>query len=285
VFKRGLALVAVVAGVAAAAAGVAHAIEFGTPDATNQYAGVGLIVFYGNDGRPLQRCTGALISPSVLVTSGHCAGADASQPAPLRAQVWFGNGYPNQIPRGTWNSTNGDPCEGVPGLGYPCTGDVGGTPVPHPLWTGLIDLPNTHDIGVVVLDHPVSLPTYAISPLDALGAKRSTQDTNLTVVGYGVQVESPNVEVGLRTRYYGDVKVTNLKSSLVDGFNVRVSASPGNGTGGSGFCTGDSGGPLFLDGRIVAVASFSVGKYCNGVSGAYRLDTMQAQTFLAPYLQ
>lgn len=282
-FKRGLALVAAVACIVAVAAGVAHAVESGTPDATNRFAGVGLIVFYGADGRPIQRCTGALVSSSVLVTAGHCAGAEDGGPTPMRAQVWFGNGYPTQIPRGTWDATSGAPCEGV-AAGYPCTGDMGGTPLPDPGWTGLLDLPNTHDLGVVVLDHPVSQPAYAVAPLDTLATKRGTQDTNLTVVGYGVQIESPNVEVAQRTRYFGDVKVTNLDSSLVDGYNVRISASPGNGTGGSGICTGDSGGPLFLDGRIVAVASFSVGKYCNGVSGAYRLDTAQAQSFLSPYL-
>ena len=284
--KRGLVLVAVVAGIAAAATGVAHAIEGGAPDAANQYAGVGLVVFYGSNGRPITLCTGALISPTVLLTAGHCAGVEPSGAVPVRAQVWFDNGYPTPIPRGTWSSTSGDPCEGV-AAGYPCTGDVGGTPVPDPGWTGLIDLPNSHDIGVVVLDHAVSLPTYPVAPtgtLDALAKKRG-QDTSLTVVGYGVQVEAPTMELFQRTRYVGSVKVTNLNSSLVDGYNVRISASPGNGTGGSGICTGDSGGPLFQDGRIVAVASFSVGKYCSGNSGAFRVDTAQAQSFLGLYLQ
>ena len=284
--KKGLALVAVVAGVAAAVAGIARAVEGGAPDAANQYSGVGLIVFYGNDGRPIVRCTGALISSSVMVTAGHCAGVDPAGTVPVRAQVWFGNGYPTQIPRGTWNSTNGDPCEGV-AAGYPCTGDVGGTPHAHPGWSGLLDVPNTHDIGVVVLDHSVSLPTYAVAPvgtLDALAKKGGTQDRSFTLVGYGVQVESPGIEVAQRTRFVGDVKLTNLNSSLVDGYNVRVSASSGNGTGGSGMCSGDSGGPLFLDGQIAAVASFSVGKYCSGNSGAFRMDIPESQDFLAPYL-
>jgi secreted trypsin-like serine protease len=284
--KKGLALLAVVVGVAAAA-GAARAVEGGAPDAANAYAGVGLVVFYGSDGRPVMRCTGTLVSSTVLLTAAHCAGREGAGPAPVRAQVWFGNGYPTQIPRGAWNATNGEACEGV-AAGYPCTGDIGGTPHPHPGWTGLLDLPNTRDIGVVVLDHPVSLPTYALAPagtLDALAKRRGTQDTTFTLVGYGVQVESPGLEVAQRTRFVGDVKLTNLNSSLVDGYNVRVSASPGNGTGGSGMCTGDSGGPLFLDGQIAAVASFSVGKYCGGISGAFRTDTVEAQDFLAPYLR
>ncbi len=260
--KKGLALVAVVAGVAAAAAGVARAIEWGAPDTTNQYAGVGLAVFYGSDGRPIVRCTGALVSPTVLLTAGHCAGVDASGHVPVRAQVWFGNGYP-------------------------CTGDVGGTPHAQPGWTGLIDLPNSHDVGVVVLDRPVSLPTYTVAPvgtLDALATKRGTQDTTFTIVGYGAQVEQPTGEVAQRTRYVGNVQLNSLNSSLVDGYDMLVSEAPGAGTGGSGVCSGDSGGPFFLDGRIVAIDSFTIGKYCKGTSGAFRLDTAQAQAFLASYL-
>jgi len=285
--KRGLALVAVVAGVAAAVTGIARAVEGGTPDSTNQYAGVGLVVLYTSDGRPLTRCTGALISPTVLVTAAHCTGGEGTGPVPTRAQVWFSNGYPNQIPRGTWNATNGSPCQGVAGLGYPCTGDVGGSPATAPGWTGFIDLPDSHDLGVVLLDHPVSLPTYPLvgpGALDALTTRRGTQATTFTLVGYGVQVETPGEEVALRTRVVGEVQLTNLQSSLVDGHNIRVSASPGNGTGGGAICSGDSGGPLFLDGRIAAVASFSVGKYCNGNSGAFRLDTTEAQGFLGAYL-
>ena len=96
--KKGLALVGVVAGIAAAGAGIARAVEGGSPDAANQYAGVGLVVFYGSDGRPIERCTGALIAPTVLLTTGHCAGVHPSGAVPARAQVWFGNGYPAFAP-------------------------------------------------------------------------------------------------------------------------------------------------------------------------------------------
>jgi secreted trypsin-like serine protease len=117
-----------------------------------------------------------------------------------------------------------------------------------------------------------------------LASKRGQQDASFTLVGYGAQVEKPAGEVAQRTRYVGSVKLTNLNNSLVGGYGMVVSATPGNGTGGGATCSGDSGGPLFLDGRIAAVASYSVGKYCNGTSGAFRLDTAEAQDFLAAYL-
>jgi secreted trypsin-like serine protease len=61
--------------------------------------------------------------------------------------------------------------------------------------------------------------------------------------------------------------------------------SPGNGTGGGGTCFGDSGGPVFhtdASGQVWEVAVISFGsKYCQGRSGAFRLDNAQARTFLA----
>lgn len=282
--KRVAFAVAVVVVAAAAIAGVARAIEWGTPDASNTYAGVGMVLFYDGHGNPLWRCTGSLVSPTVLLTAGHCTGIDLEHGVtPARAQVWFSNGYPAPIPRGPW--IPGTPCQGI-AAGYPCTGDVGGTPHPLPGWNGSLTFPNTHDLGVVVLDHPVSLPTYPVAPvgtLDTLKTQRGLQDTSFVVVGYGVQVEMPTLEVAQRTRFVGEVQLENLNNANAGGYNLFTSGSPGNGTGGSSTCYGDSGGPVFQAGRIVAVTSFGLNDFCKGTSGAFRVDNTQARTFLAGF--
>jgi hypothetical protein len=277
-----LILLAVVVTAVSVGAGLARAILFGTPDATNQYAGVGLIVFYDAHNFPLWKCTGALVSPTVLLTAGHCTGFDpASGFTPARAQVWFSNGYPKEIPPGTLITENAPPdatCDGY--TGYPCTGDVGGTPKPHPGWTGEFTFPNTNDIGVVVLDHAVSLPTYKLAPvgtLDGLAARKA--GPTFGIVGYGATQAKP-VQGGPRTRYVGSVQLLSLDKKDVDGFGIRMSANPGKG---SAICFGDSGGPVFLNGQIVGISSWVQNDPCRGFSGAYRVDTQYARDFLAPF--
>ena len=50
-----------------------------------------------------------------------------------------------------------------------------------------------------------------------------------------------------------------------------------------GTCTGDSGGPLFLDGEIVAVTSYGNNDKCLGVVGNQRVDIAVAQDWLAEF--
>ena len=63
--------------VAFGAVAVAGAITHGTPDGNN-HPYVGLLVFDDAPGHPAWRCSGSLISPTVVLTAGHCTyGFDA----------------------------------------------------------------------------------------------------------------------------------------------------------------------------------------------------------------
>ena len=265
--------------------GSAGAVQGGTRDDANTYSYVAMSVYYDADGVPLWRCSGTMISPTVYVTAGHCTGLDEGA-TPTHAELWFTpiltaadvGDYP----------FDGSSCTGH--TGYPCTGDVGGTPVPHPGWTGELTTPNTHDMGVVHLDAAAPVTTFAqLAParyLDGLAAgARGHENVNFTVVGYGVQFERPNLEIAKGQRYIGTVQLQDLRSNLAGGYEVRMTDAPGAGTGGSGTCFGDSGGPVFhtaANGTQYLVGDISWGtKYCKGTSAAYRLDSDSARSFLA----
>jgi len=260
----------------------ASAVQGGTPDG-NGHPNVGLSVFY-YQGVPLWRCSGTMVAAQVYVTAGHCTGVDPDLGiAPDHAEVWFDAG---PIARGNYPGTGS--CAGY--TGYPCQGDVGGTPHPLPGWNGNLTVPNTHDMGVVTLDSAPNKGLSRIAPkgyLDALATQRGLQNVNFTVVGYGVQFERPNLEVAARTRYVGTNQLQNLRSHIAGGYNLMMTDSNGGGTGGGGTCFGDSGGPIFHTDAagntwLVAVISFGT-KYCKGESGAFRLDNDQARSFLSNY--
>ncbi len=138
--------------------------------------------------------------------------------------------------------------------------------------------PDTHDVGLVILDQPITLAEYGeLAPagsLDRLATKRGWQEITFTASGYGLTKSSPVSVTSFRERLMAQAKLTNLRSSLTDGFNLQTN---GNGNGRGGTCSGDSGGPVFYGGYesnvIVAVTSFGLNSYCRGVDFAYRTDT------------
>jgi hypothetical protein len=232
----------------------ASAIQFGTPDG-DAHPQVGLVLFYDAAGHPRSRCSGALVSPTVFLTAGHCTFGTAS------AQVWL---TPGPI---TVES------------GYPFTGGASfGRPYTHPLFDNFAASPANYDLGVVVLDTPQPGPYASLAGVGTL-----TKKDTLDLVGYGLQDALPPTITAERTRYAGQARVTNLVNTQTAGFNVQLSASPG--TGGA-VCYGDSGGPDFLAGtlQIAAVNSFVQSKFCMGAAFSYRVDTADSRAFVDSFL-
>lgn len=239
------------------------AITFGVPD-NNEHPYVGLIVFDDANG-PAWRCSGTLVSPTVVLTAGHCTeGAVA-------ARVWF----QEDVTR----AANAE---------YPFGGStsIEGVPYPHPNF-GAFAIPNTWDIGVVVLtESPVVMSTYGIIPqagfLNGLKTQRGLQDAFFTPVGYGLQSVVPTLS-SQRLRLKATADLINLNSALNGGFNLQTTNNPGDGRGGT--CSGDSGGPFFWKNTnvVVSINSFGLNANCVGVDFSYRTDTVEAQAFLAQF--
>ena len=234
----------------------AAAVTYGTPDTEHDY--VGLLVFYDADGTPLWRCSGTLISPTVVLTAGHCTfGADSAQ----------------FFPQNTMPST------------YPYSGGITGTPYTYPEFDEAAFY--TNDVGVVVLDKRVrGISTYGqladVGTVDELTAEGGQQ--LLTIVGYGLQGVKP-VMSSLRTRYQGTVMLIESTSALAGTYSFRYSADPGQAHTGGG-CFGDSGGPIFIQGTniILGVNSYVLNSNCKGTGGAFRIDQQPVQDWIYSFL-
>jgi hypothetical protein len=239
------------------------------PDFEHEY--VGLIVFYDAQGEFLWRCSGSLLTDTVFLTAGHCTDQNAEE-SPVSARIYFEQDA----------GANYDPELGYdPVSGYPLTGGI----TAHTLYDYGFDnfagFPNTHDVGLVILDAPVqtvypNIDTYAsLAAAGTLDTYGTGQDATVTVSGYGVSRINPAKLESYRSRLMATTFISNLGSRNTAGFNVQIASNPGGGRGGT--CFGDSGGPILLDDTdvITAVNSYVLGsnrQTCGGVAFAYRTD-------------
>jgi hypothetical protein len=243
----------------------------------NEHSFVGLVVFYDEDGEFLWRCTGSLLTPTVLLTAGHCADTEGGA---VTARVYFQQDAGVKYDP----TTEIDPVTGYPE--YCAAGTLGVTCATSDQlynfdFSGTLALPNTHDVGLVILDQPIFLSEYGAlaeaGSLDQLATARGLQDLTFTVSGYGLTYKNeehngkPNVS--FRERLMALAHLVNLNSALNAGFNLQT---VGNGRGEGGTCNGDSGGPVFYGGydsnTIVAVTSFGLNALCRGTDFAFRTD-------------
>jgi hypothetical protein len=249
------AVVAVLVSIALfATSGPIGAIRKGVLDG-NGHPYVGLMVAQDADGTPLWRCSGTLLSSTIFLTAGHCTEAPTAH-----IEIWF----------------DADVEHGIPANGYPFTGDVGGTPYTHPQYEPTAFF--LYDLGVVVLDQPVTMATYgrlpALNVLDDLKVARGLKDTTFTTVGYGLQESFPDpasfLENNVRVRMVATPRLMQINTGFTGAGSLLLS----NNTATGGICFGDSGGPNFIGSSNVigGVTSFALNGNCAGTGGVYRVD-------------
>lgn len=254
------------AGVAALTMSTAAlAIKYGELDG-DRHPHVGLMVAKDANGTPMWRCSGTLVSPTLYLTAGHCTYGAA------RVEIWFA----------------ADIDAGRPGNGYPFTGEVGGTPYAHPNYPTASFVRN--DVGVVVLDRPVDMAAYgkipALGALNEMATRRGIKQTSFTAVGYGLQKSFPDAaswqNQSDRVRMLATPQLLQIN---VPGFTGDFSVLLSNNAHTGGTCFGDSGGPNFIgDTNVIGgVTSFGINGNCAGTGGVFRLDTKNAQDWLATF--
>ncbi|NUP75759.1 MAG: trypsin-like serine protease [Sinomonas sp.] len=272
-FLAALAALAAAFGLALSAA-PAQASTGGAPDG-DAHAGAALIVNYTAQGR--FRCSAALVSPTVLLTAAHCTDGTLG-----RTLVVFDSVIAEQPPAGF-------PAAADRSVGYTSAdlaGRISGTAYTDPQFSHFTDQDNWNDVGVIVLDTPVSLPTYPIAAagtLDAL-APGDIPKTTVTAVGYGAELDKPESGPQRRVpmtfpllRRSVDLRAQQVEPQILV---THANVNPGRGTG--GICFGDSGGPVFLDNAIVGVTSFGNSK-CLAHDGIQRVDIAPVQAWLAGF--
>ena len=232
---------------------------------------VGLVVFYTTPdevtGDPFShRCSGSLISPTILVTAGHCT-ADVDEGRVYFQQSVAPNYDPNAF--GGWG--------GDPTTGYPYLNGVTFSVADNYGFHNFEGYPNNLDVGVVVLDQPVATPQGGFGILPTAGAidrylasAGNKKEARFTVSGYGLSDQDP-VPVSFRERLQATSYLVNNEAPVTD-FNLKTTANASQGKGGT--CNGDSGGPVYFYGTniIAAVTSFGQNPQCKGLDFSYRLD-------------
>lgn len=247
--------------------GIAAAVTDGEPDGEG-HPYVGLLIF-DVDGSPAWRCSGTLISPTVVLTAGHCTDGATG------GRIWFESDVQNIQPK-TYPFAGPTTVEFSDIFTHP---DFG---------SGSFVL---HDLGLVTLSQPVVMDEYGTLPtagqLDALKTKRGVKDVTFTSVGYGLQKSFPDAtawkESALKIRM---VAYPHLLQINVPGFTGDFSMLLSNNAATGGTCFGDSGGPNFLGNSTVVagVTSFGINSNCAGTGGVFRLDKQDLLDLINNYV-
>jgi hypothetical protein len=266
-FPARVAAAAVVAAAVLVPAAPAGAIVGGTPDTV--HTNVGLVRFTTADGR--FRCSGTLISPTVVLTAGHCTEGpatnvyvsfdDALQPDPLQPGI--------------------SAAEKAARAAHYITG----TAHPDPGWTGKLTFAKQHDQGVVVLDAPATSkwPNVRPAPLPPVGLMDANQgalkNETFTLVGYGVDIGDKKAQIVNQQRRS---TTSFLKAVQREVITFQINSNDSKAGGGS--CFGDSGGGVFWKQYVLGDASYVNSLTCNATGSYQRDDTPYSRAFLRTFI-
>ena len=232
----------------------------------NAHPNVGALLMPRADGSLRIICSGTLVSPRVFLTAGHCT-SYMQENGFSRAYVTFDSNF------GT------DPDHNIFSTKY--VGKI----VTNPAWHE----PVQNDTALVLLDKAVKgIAPAAIAPrhfLDDLRANGTIDNVAYTNVGYGSAEQLVVPGTGPTFPFDGIRKWTTSAFYALDPEFIHLNQNLAQGNSGTGF--GDSGGPTFVDTAsgpvVISVVSTGDGP-CYATSVNERVDSDNAQSFLAPYL-
>jgi hypothetical protein len=260
-----LALATCVVGLFAAAP--AGAIIGGERDTV--HTSVGLVRFTTADGR--FRCSGTLISPTVVLTAGHCTEGPATGVyVSFDTDLALDPLAPNITPEEKANRE----AHYITGIAHP-----------DPGWTGKLSFAKQHDQGVVVLDAPATSkwPDIVPAQLPPVGFLSRNQgqlkNETFTLVGYGVDIGEKKAQIVIRERRSTTSYLKNIGSEVVT-FQINDRDSKAGG----GSCFGDSGGAVFWGPYVLGDASYVNSLTCNATGSYQRDDTAYSRNFLNQFL-
>jgi secreted trypsin-like serine protease len=243
----------------------AMAITGGTRDEV--HTNVGLVRFTLPEGR--FRCSGTLISPTVVLTAGHCTDGATDVYVSFDTDLAL------------------DPL--APGISSQertkrAAHYITGTAHADPGWTGKLSLSQQHDQGVVVLDAPATTKwDITPAPLPPIGFLDSNQgqlkNETFTLVGYGVDIGDKKTQIVIRERRSTTSYLKNVQDEVVV-FQINDNDSKAGG----GSCFGDSGGPVFWGPYVLGDASYVNSLSCNATGSYQRVDTTYSRNFLNQFI-
>ncbi|MDO5739777.1 MAG: trypsin-like serine protease [Ornithinimicrobium sp.] len=273
----------------AATAGPASAIKYGEPD-NGEHPSVGLMLAYVKDdaGELVAgwRCTGTQMDADTFLTAGHCTdGADA-------VAIWYGDDL-----RDVQSAREFLSYDQAIDQESPFAADAWSTTVlTHPDFE--YESFYLNDVGIVdkiTLADGITFTQFGALPEESywdvqLDTRKKDRDS-YTTVGYGLQWAMPpsNGQGRMDQSEWTKLKaggelIGNRQFNAGKANDAYVVLTNNANTGGT--CSGDSGGPTFIEDTttVVAVTSFGVNSTCAGTSGVYRIDTADDLAWLGGYI-